>query len=232
MAIFDIKLPKSIAEALNIPQSDPRGQQLKVLRKLLRKARFTEFGQRYRFDEMLLSKHPGKKFQQLVPTYNYNKIYDAWWYKTKEGVPDVCWPGVIKFFALSSGTSDATSKFIPITKELIRSNTITSFKQLLSLARYENVPRSAVGKGWLIMGGSTQLQKGPTYFAGDLSGIQQKNIPFWFQGLGLYKPGKKIAAQKGLVQKTGRSGGECPQLGYWFHHWCTRLATALYGKDH
>ena len=201
MAIFDIKLPKSIAEALNIPQSDPRGQQLKVLRKLLRKARFTEFGQRYRFDEMLLSKHPGKKFQQLVPTYNYNKIYDAWWYKTKEGVPDVCWPGVIKFFALSSGTSDATRKFIPITKELIRSNTITSFKQLLSLARYENVPRSAVGKGWLIMGGSTQLQKGPTYFAGDLSGIQQKNIPFWFQGLGLYKPGKKIAAQKDWSKK-------------------------------
>ncbi len=201
MAIFDIKLPKSIARALNIPQSDPRRQQLKVLKKLMRKARFTEFGQRYRFDEVLLSRHPGKKFQELVPTYDYNKIYDAWWYKAKEGIPDVCWPGVIKYFALSSGTSDATSKFIPITKDLIRSNTITSFKQLLSLTRYENVPKSAVGKGWLILGGSTQLQKGPTYFAGDLSGIQQKNIPFWFQGLGLYKPGKKIAKEKDWARK-------------------------------
>jgi hypothetical protein len=201
MAIIDIKLPKSIAKALNIPQSDPRRQQLKVLKKLMRKARFTEFGQRYRFDEVLLSRHPGKKFQELVPTYDYNKIYDAWWHKAKEGIPDVCWPGVIKYFALSSGTSDATSKFIPITKDLIRSNTITSFKQLLSLARYENVPKSAVGKGWLILGGSTQLQKGPTYFAGDLSGIQQKNIPFWFQGLGLYKPGKKIAKVKDWASK-------------------------------
>ena len=201
MAIFDIKLPKSIAKALNIPQSDPRRQQIKVLKKLMRKARFTEFGQRYRFDEVLLSRHPGKRFQQLVPTYDYNKIYDAWWYKAKDGIPDVCWPGVIKYFALSSGTSDATSKFIPITKDLIRSNTITSFKQLLSLARYENVPKSAVGKGWLILGGSTQLQKGPTYFAGDLSGIQQKNIPFWFQGLGLYKPGKKIAKVKDWATK-------------------------------
>ncbi len=201
MAIIDIKLPKSIAKALNIPVSDPRRQQIKVLKKLLRKARFTEFGQRYRFDEILLSRHPGKAFQQLVPTYDYNKIYDAWWYKAKEGIPDVCWPGKIKYFALSSGTSDATSKYIPITKELIRSNTITSFKQLLSLARYENVPKSAVGKGWLILGGSTQLQKGPTYYAGDLSGIQQKNIPFWFQGLGLYKPGKKIAKEKDWSRK-------------------------------
>ena len=201
MAIIDIKLPKSIAKALNIPQSDPRRQQLKVLKKLMRKARFTEFGQRYRFDEALLSRHPGKKFQELVPTYDYNKIYEAWWHKAKEGIPDVCWPGVIKYFALSSGTSDATSKFIPITKDLIRSNTITSLKQLLSLARYENVPKSAVGKGWLILGGSTQLQKGPTYFAGDLSGIQQKNIPFWFQGLGLYKPGKKIAKVKDWASK-------------------------------
>lgn len=201
MAIIDIKLPKSIARALNIPVSDPRRQQIRVLKKLLRKARFTEFGQRYRFDDVLLSNHPGKKFQQNVPSFDYNKIYDAWWYKAKEGIPDVCWPGVIKYFALSSGTSDATSKFIPITKDLIRSNTITSFKQLLSLTRYAKVPRSAVGKGWLILGGSTQLQKGPTYFAGDLSGIQQKNIPFWFQGLGLYKPGKKIAKEKDWATK-------------------------------
>ena len=69
MAFIDIKLPASIARALNLPVSDPRRQQLKVLKKLLKKARFTEFGQQYRFDEILLSRHPGKKFQQLVPTY-------------------------------------------------------------------------------------------------------------------------------------------------------------------
>jgi hypothetical protein len=148
-----------------------------------------------------MSRHPGKKFQQLVPTYDYSKIYSQWWHKAKEGIPDVCWPGVIQYFALSSGTSEASSKFIPITKDLIRSNTITSIKQMISLAKYEDVPRSAMGKGWLLLGGSTQLQKGPTYFAGDLSGIQQKNIPFWFQGLGLYKPGKKIAKQKDWAKK-------------------------------
>ncbi|MEI8052136.1 MAG: GH3 auxin-responsive promoter family protein [Bacteroidota bacterium] len=201
MAIFDIKIPNSIARALNIPIRDARRQQIKVLKKLLRKARFTQFGQKYLFDEILLSKHPGKKFQQLVPTYNYEKLYADWWYKTLDGTPDVCWPGVIKYFALSSGTSEASSKYIPVTKELIRSNTITSFKQLLSLTKYENVPKRAIGKGWLMLGGSTQLQKGATYYAGDLSGIQQKNIPFWFQGLGLYKPGKKIAKEKEWSKK-------------------------------
>lgn len=201
MALFDIKLPVYLAKALNIPVSDVRRQQLRVLKKLLKKARFTEFGQKYLYDEILLSKHPGKKFQQIVPAFNYDKIYQEWWYKTLEGTPDVCWPGVIKYFALSSGTSEAASKYIPITRELIKSNTLTSIRQLISLARYENVPKSAIGKGWLMLGGSTQLQKGPTFFAGDLSGIQQKNIPFWFQGLGLYKPGKKIAKEKDWAKK-------------------------------
>ncbi|MEO6537109.1 MAG: GH3 auxin-responsive promoter family protein [Ferruginibacter sp.] len=200
MAYFDIKLPKSIARALNIPISNARRQQLRVLKKLLRKARFTQFGQLFKFDEILLSRHPGKRFQQLVPTYNYSKIYNEWWYKTLEGIPDVCWPGVIKYFALSSGTSEASSKYIPITKELIRSNTITGLKQLLSITKYD-VPKRALGKGWLMLGGSTQLQKGPTYYAGDLTGIQQKNIPFWFLGLGLYKPGKKIAREKDWAKK-------------------------------
>ncbi len=201
MAIIDIKLPRYIAKALKLPVSDKRSQQLKVLKKLLGKARFTEFGQQYKFDEILLSKHCGKAFQKMVPIFDYNKIYGEWWHKTLQGTPDVCWPGVIKYFALSSGTSEAASKYIPVTKELLRSNTITSIRQLLTLTRYENLPASSIGKGWLMLGGSTELQKGPTYYAGDLSGIQQKNIPFWFLGLGLYKPGKKIARVKDWSEK-------------------------------
>jgi hypothetical protein len=199
MALIDIKLPKSIARALNLSVSSPRRQQLKVLKKMLRKARFTEFGQKNKFDEILLSRHPGKMFQQIVPTYDYSKLFKEWWYKTLEGKPDVCWPGVIKLFALSSGTSEAASKYIPITKDLIRSNNITSIRQLLTLATYTNVPKASISKGWLLLGGSTQLQKSATYFAGDLSGIQAKNLPFWFQGF--YKPGKKIAMEKDWAKK-------------------------------
>ena len=201
MALIDIKFPAYLARALNLPVKDARRQQLKVLQKLLEKARFTQFGQLYRFDDILLSKHPGKAFQKNVPLYDYTRIHNEWWYKAMDGTPDVCWPGVIKYFALSSGTSEASSKYIPITRDLLRSNTFTSLKQLFTLTRYVNLPASSIGKGWLILGGSTQLQKGPTYYAGDLSGIQQRKIPFWFLGLGLYKPGKKIARVKDWSEK-------------------------------
>src|SRR6476620_12196274 len=101
MAIFDFKIPDSIAKRLRLPKNDPRRQQLKVLKKLLRKARFTAFGQKYHFDQILMSKHAGKKFQELVPVYNYNTIYSEWWHKTLEGKSDICWPGKIKYYALS-----------------------------------------------------------------------------------------------------------------------------------
>ena len=95
--ILDIKLPRAIAAALRIPPNDPRRQQMKVLKKLLKKAKFTEFGQQYRFDDILLSQHPEKQFQQLVPTFDYDTLYEQWWKKTLEGVPDVTWPGKIKY---------------------------------------------------------------------------------------------------------------------------------------
>jgi len=194
MAIIDINLPKSIAKALRLPENNPRRQQLKVLKKLLRKARFTQFGQQYRFDEILMSKHAGKKFQEFVPVYNYNSIYKEWWHKTLESKPDICWPGKIKYFALSSGTSEAASKYIPITNDLLKGNKIVMIKQLLSLRSYENIAVKSIGKGWLTLGGSTELQKNSGYYAGDLSGITQKKAPFWFQPF--YKPGKKIAKEK------------------------------------
>ena len=198
--ILDIKLPKAIAAALRIPPNDPRRQQLRVLKKLLKKARFTEFGQQYHFDQALLSKHPGKKFQELVPVHDYNKIYEEWWKKTLDGVPDVTWPGKIKYYALSSGTSEAASKYIPVTKELLRSNTVNYVRQFISLIKYEDANKKAMTKGFLMLGGATDLKKGKAgWYAGDLSGILARKRPFWFQTF--YKPGGRIAALSDWNQK-------------------------------
>ncbi len=198
--IIEFKLPKALAAALRIPPNDPRRQQIRVLKKLLKKARFTEFGQHYRFDEILLSKNPGKKFQELVPVHDYNKIYQEWWMKTLDGVPDVAWPGKIKYYALSSGTSEAASKYIPVTRELLRSNTVNYLRQLLSLIRYEDANKRAMTKGFLMLGGATDLKKGKAgWYAGDLSGILAKKRPFWFQTF--YKPGGRIAAMTDWNQK-------------------------------
>lgn len=198
--ILDIKIPKAIAAALRLPPNDARRQQLKVLKKLLKKARFTEFGQRYHFDEALLSKHPGKKFQELVPVHDYNKIYEEWWKKTLDGVPDVTWPGKIKYYALSSGTSEAASKYIPVTRELLRSNTVNYVRQFISLIKYEEANKKAMTKGFLMLGGATDLKKGKAgWYAGDLSGILARKRPFWFQTF--YKPGGRIAALSDWNQK-------------------------------
>ncbi|MDX2045915.1 MAG: GH3 auxin-responsive promoter family protein [Chitinophagaceae bacterium] len=208
MSIIELHLPKTIAKALKLPANSPRRQQLRVLKKLLKKAKFTEFGQKYLFDEILLSKHPGKKFQELVPTYDYNKIYKEWWHRTLEGIPDVCWPDKIKYFALSSGTSESASKYIPITNDLVKGNRIVMIKHLLTLRTYEDIPWKSVGKGWLMLGGSTDLQKGPGYYAGDLSGISAKKAPFWFSPF--YKPGKKIAKTKDWNKKLAEIVEQAP----------------------
>jgi hypothetical protein len=191
MPRIEFHLPKTIAKALNLRANSPKRQQLRVLKKLLKKARHTEFGQKYFFDQILLNRHIIKKYQELVPTYDYTTIYEEWWHKTLENFPDVCWPGRIKFFALSSGTSESASKYIPVTQDLMRGNRIVMIKQLLSLRHYEGIPWKSVGKGWLMLGGSTDLEKHPGYYAGDLSGITAKKAPFWFSPF--YKPGKKIA---------------------------------------
>ena len=209
MPLFTLQLPNSILKALRLPQNNPRSQQLRVLKKLLKKARFTEFGQQYRFDEILLSKHVGKGFQEQVPVSNYDSIYKAWWNKTMAGTPNVCWPGKIRYYALSSGTSEAASKYLPITTDLLRGNKIAMIKQLLSLRTYEDIPLATVGKGWLALGGSTDLQKGAGYFAGDLSGITVKRSPFWFQPF--YKPGKKIAREKDWNKKLEEIVEKAPQ---------------------
>lgn len=198
--IIDIKLPRAIAAALRLPPNDPKHQQLKVLKKLLKKARFTEFGQHYRFDETLLSRDPVNSFQELVPVHDYSKIYEEWWKKTLDGVSDVAWPGKIQYYALSSGTSEAASKYIPVTRDMLRSNTVNYLRQLLSLLSYHEANKKAMTKGFLMIGGATDLKKGKAgWYAGDLSGILAKKRPFWFQSF--YKPGGRIAAMSDWNQK-------------------------------
>ena len=209
MPIIDIKIPARLAKALRLPENNIRQQQTRVLKKLLRKARFTEFGQQFRFDEILLEKNPEQKFQQLVPVYDYNKIYKDWWHKTLENRPDICWPGKIKYYALSSGTSESASKYIPVTNDLLKGNKMVMIKQLLSLRHYEDLPVKSIGKGWLTIGGSTQLQKQKGYYSGDLSGITQLKAPFWFQPF--YLPGKKIARNRDWDEKIKEIVEKAPE---------------------
>ena len=167
-------------------------QQERQLKRLLRKAAFTEFGKYYRFYEILMAHDIRNAFRERVPVFHYNTIFVQWWHKILEGKYNVCWPGRTKYFALSSGTSESASKRIPLTSDMIRAIKRASVKQILS-ARNFDFPPEIFEKRILMLGGSTTLHKQGTYFEGDLSGISAKKIPYWFQVF--YKPGRKIARE-------------------------------------
>lgn len=167
--------------------------QQQTLKKLLKKASITSFGEFYGFESILNSKDLIAGFKEKIPIFDYNTLYKKWWFRSIQGEAFVTWPGKVKYFALSSGTSEASSKQIPVTQEMIKAIRKTSIRQILALTNYD-FPPEFYNKGILMLGGSTHLQFNGTYFEGDLSGIGTKNIPFWFQHF--YKPGKRISKER------------------------------------
>ncbi len=202
----------NLRSRLKMPETSPLHQQKLVLKKLLLKARDTQFGNHYRFDIVLKSFNIFKAFSENVPLHDYNKIHDEWWYKSQQGLSDVTWPGSVKYFALSSGTSDASSKYIPVTADMIRAIRKASIKQLYALLYYD-LPSELFEKGILMLGGSTHLNYNGTYFCGDLSGINASRIPFWFQHF--YKPGKKISKTSDWNEKLDEIVRRAPEWDIW-----------------
>jgi len=174
-------------------RQSPEKKQEKTFLKLIKKAQNTALGRAYGFDEILRADNPYAVFSKQVPIFNYESIHAAWWHRSLEGEEDVAWPGKVQYFALSSGTSGAPSKKIPVTQAMIRSMRRTSVRQILSLAYYD-LPPELFEKGIFMLGGSTDLQWKSSYYEGDLSGINGTQIPFWFQAH--YKPGKRIAKER------------------------------------
>ncbi|HRP88552.1 MAG TPA: GH3 auxin-responsive promoter family protein [Edaphocola sp.] len=166
--------------------------QKKALKGLLEKSKFTVFGKKYQFEDILSqSLDFVSDFRKIVPFHNYNSMFEQWWYRCLEGEENVCWPGKVKYFALSSGTSESASKHIPVTSDMIRSIKKVGMKQFYSLANFD-IPSAAFSKGVLMLGGTTKLTAKDDYYVGDMSGISAKNMPRLFSSL-MYKPGRKIS---------------------------------------
>jgi hypothetical protein len=201
MALLGSILKQTIKIGKNFPRIRKRDgwkQQKQTLKKLLSKAEYTHFGEHYNFSRILNEKEYVNVFRSTVPIHDYNSMFKNWWYRSVNGEAYVCWPGRVKYFALSSGTSEASSKYIPVTKETLKSIQKGSIRQILTLANYD-LPKEHFEKGILMLGGSTHLNYNGTYFEGDLSGITTGNVPFWFQHF--YKPGKRIARERDWTQK-------------------------------
>lgn len=171
-------------------QADPVLQQERTLRKLLRRAGSSAFGQYYNFRQLLHAPRMVEEFIRRVPAHDYDSMHDRWWHMTLKNVENITWRGRVKYFALSSGTSGAASKHIPVTEDMLRSMRRGALRMFFNLPRF-GMKREILTKGMLMLGGTTDLKTQEGYFMGDLSGINQTRLPFWLRPY--YKPGAKIS---------------------------------------
>lgn len=156
------------------------------LRKLLRAASSTLFGRDHGFAGL----ETVADFQRAVPLRRYDDLWEHYWKPQFPLLVDCTWPGVIHFFAQTSGTTTGATKFIPCSREMIASNR----RATLDLVTHHltNRPQSALFAGRnFMLGGSTRLKRlAPGVYAGDLSGIAARTVPAWARPF--YFPGRKL----------------------------------------
>ncbi len=181
--------------------------QIATLIKLIDRAKKTNFGKSHAFGEILETEDTISAYQKSVPMVEYEKFYRTWLHRSIDGVKDNTWPGQIKHFALSSGTTGSPSKRIPVTQEMIRSFQKTSVKQMSTLLNLD-LPPLFFQKSILVVGGSTQLQKIENHFEGDLSGILKKHTTWIVSPF--TRPGSKTTQIKDWNKKLEIMVEEAP----------------------
>lgn len=191
---------KPLARLYSLQGSRGKHQE-ETLRKMLHLARHTEFGMVHDFKSILNAENLLEAFQANVPLTNYEKFHEQWLGRALKAETDLIWPGVIKYFALSSGTTKGGSKYIPVSDHMLRQFKRTSFQQITELSGVQ-LTSSLIKSKALIIGGSTELQTMGDVRVGDLSGILAKNKSWIYTSIS--KPGRKISKLKDWEIKMDR----------------------------
>lgn len=152
----------------------PNDVQNELLLKLVHTARKTEFGESYAFSTI----KNYEEFTKNVPIHKYESIAPLI-ERCRKGEQNVFWPTPIKWFAKSSGTTNAKSKFLPVSNEALEYCHMKAGKDMLCLYLHNNLETKLfTGKG-LKLGGSSAIYEDNNSYFGDLSAILTENLPFW-----------------------------------------------------
>ncbi len=152
----------------------PIDVQDELLMRLVDTAKDTRFGKIYGFSYLKTY----KEFAKTVPIQQYESI-EPLIEKCRKGEQHIFWPTKIKWFAKSSGTTNAKSKFIPVSDEAIENCHMKAGKDMLCLYINNNEDTQLfTGKG-LRLGGSAAVYEDNNSYFGDLSAIIIENMPFW-----------------------------------------------------
>jgi hypothetical protein len=157
----------------------PHEVQNELLLSLINKGASTEFGRKYGFSDI----RTYQQFKERVPVHTYEEIF-PYIERMMRGEQHLLWPTEVTWFAKSSGTTNARSKFIPVTPEALDDCHFKGGKDLISIY-INNYPdsRMFVGKG-LAIGGSHQINEynpSQNSYYGDVSAVIMKNLPLWAQ---------------------------------------------------
>ena len=148
--------------------------QQEVLRKLVVYSIDTEIGKKFEFKTI---RHYND-FKERVPIVAYEDIYEDI-ERNRKGEQNIFWRTSIKWFAKSSGTTNAKSKFIPISFESLDDCHYKAGKDMLSLYFNNNINSELLVGKCLRLGGSKDIYENNNSYYGDLSAIMIDNLPFW-----------------------------------------------------
>ncbi|NNF82473.1 MAG: GH3 auxin-responsive promoter family protein, partial [Flavobacteriaceae bacterium] len=152
----------------------PHEVQNELLLDLVDEARDTEFGRKYEFSSI----KDYETFAQRIPVSTYESV-EPLIERSRRGEQNIFWPKPIKWFAKSSGTTNAKSKFIPVSSDSLEDCHYAAGKDLLCMYLNNNENSQLFTGKSLRLGGSKELYKENGTIFGDLSAILIDNMPFW-----------------------------------------------------
>lgn len=150
---------------------NPAVVQERLLLRLVRRAADTAWGRSHGYRHI----RSARDFQRAVPLCRYEDMAPLW-HKAFDGARDVCWPGHVRFFALSSGTTSESCKALPVSNEAIRAN-FRSGLTLMGLVGRQVPEADLLAGKTLYFGGSPKLEPRGACLQGDSSGIMALHIP-------------------------------------------------------
>lgn len=141
---------------------------------LMEKLSLTEYGRKFGIEKLTTY----QQFAERVPVASFEDFL-PYIERNQRGEQSLLWPGDIRWFAKSSGTTSNVSKFIPMSYEIMEHNHFEGSKEAVTQF-FGFYPEGKIfgGKG-LLIGGTTKQNEGQDYYFGDLSGILMVHLPSW-----------------------------------------------------
>lgn len=156
--------------------NDPVGTQENVLKYLLRHGSQTYIGNQYNFSAL----NNKDDFRNKVPVFRYEDLRPYLDKIIVERQENILWDKPTRWFAMSSGTTEDKSKYIPVTRESLTKGHFRCGEQMLAIYAQSNRKAKFIFGKTLVLGGSKQINNiGEGIFTGDISAILVKNVYLW-----------------------------------------------------